>query len=122
MTKEDLYKQQLIDLGVYHPAFDSEIHTLAVMERELSRVQKAWKATAEDKNSPPSPLDPHFQVIQSLRKDILNHRDSLGLTPKGLQRLRRIPSGSDLADQQGASAPFSTVLDAILHAAENSNG
>ena len=113
MTKEQIYKQQLIDLGVYHPAFDAEIHTLAVMERELSRAQKAWKATAPDKNSPPSPLDPHYALIQSLRKDILNHRDALGLTPKGLQRLRRTASASDVADQQGASAPFTSVLDAI---------
>jgi len=113
VTKEDLYKQQLSAMGIYEPAFDAAIHTLAVMERELSRVQKAWKATAPDKDTPPSPLDPHYALIQSLRKDILNHRDALGLTPKGLQRLRRVPSGADTPAQQGASAPFTSVLDAI---------
>lgn len=113
MTKEDLYKQQLSAMGIYEPAFDAAIHTLAVMERELSRVQKAWKATAPDKDTPPSPLDPHYALIQSLRKDILNHRDALGLTPKGLQRLRRVPSSADTPAQQGASAPFMSVLDAI---------
>lgn len=95
MSKESQYKQQMQELGTYLPAYDEEIHMLAVMERELSRAMKAWKATAPDGKAP-SVLNEHYGIIQSLRKDILSHRESLGLTPKGLQRLKRgIVSESD---------------------------
>lgn len=95
MSKESQYKQQMQELGTYLPAYDEEIHMLAVMERELSRAMKAWKATASDGKAP-SVLNEHYGIIQSLRKDILSHRESLGLTPKGLQRLKRgIVSESD---------------------------
>ena len=33
MTREQTYKQQMQELGIYDPAFDPAIHTLAVMER-----------------------------------------------------------------------------------------
>ena len=78
MTKEQQYKQQLIDLGVYSPAFDAEIHTLCILERELSRTMKAWKATAPPGGAPLA-TDPLYDVITKQRRDILTHRDALGL-------------------------------------------
>lgn len=92
MTREQIYTEQLKALGVYQPAFDPEIKTLAEMERDLQRLKKAWRATAEE-GEKPSPLDPHFQLINSMRREILAHRDALGLTPKALRRL----SGADAA-------------------------
>ena len=38
MSREKDIAAQLTALGVYDPAFDPEIHTLCIMERELSRA------------------------------------------------------------------------------------
>lgn len=86
-TKEQIYTAQLKELGIYEPAFAPEISTLAQLERELTRAKKAWSATAPP-GGKPSVLDPHYQVICSLRREILAHREALGLTPKALRRLR----------------------------------
>lgn len=99
---EDKYKNQLVELGVYQPAFDAEIHTLCMMERELRREQKEWRevkktldAARESGSTEGKALasllkavNSHYAIILQLRRDILSHRDALGLTPKGLQRLR----------------------------------
>ena len=102
MAKEETYKQQLQDLGVYDPAFDPVIHMLCIQERELSRAMKAWKATAA-KDQAPMITDPLYQEISKLRRDILARQDALGLTPKGLQRLRKnmAPASSDAAPVAG---------------------
>lgn len=54
---------------------------------------KSWKAagspvTDETANGSPT-SDKTLDAITRLRRDILSHRDALGLTPKGLHRLRR---------------------------------
>ena len=87
-SKEAIYRQQLESLGVYDEAFDPAIHVLCIQERELSRAMKAWKATAA-KDQAPLITDPLYQEIAKLRRDILARQDALGLTPKGLQRLRK---------------------------------
>lgn len=114
MSKEKDIAAQLSALGVYDPAFDPEIHTLCVMERELSRAMKAWKATALY-NNPPSVDDPLYEIISKMRRDILKHRDALGLTPKGLQRLRKTAANtaSDEAVTGTASPAFSAIMDKI---------
>ena len=106
---------QLMALGVYDAAFDGEIHTLCVMERELSRAMKEWKATAPDPKTAPSITDPLYAEISKLRRDILARQDSLGLTPKGLQRLRRqaAPSGDVAAPASSANPMLSQLLDGI---------
>lgn len=86
MTKEQIYREQLEALGIYDPAFEPEIKTLAQMERQLTRVQKEWKETAPE-GGKPSFLDPCYAVITRLQQDILKHRDALGLTPQGLRRI-----------------------------------
>ena len=115
MSKEKEIAAQLTALGVYSPAFDPEIHTLCVMERELSRAMKAWKATAPDKNTAPSVDEPLYEIICKMRRDILQHRDALGLTPKGLQRLRKAAANtaSDEAVTGTASPAFSAIMDKI---------
>ena len=87
MSRETTYIAQLKALGIYEDAFEPEISTLAQLERELTRAKKAWSATAPP-GGKPSLLDPHYQVICSLRREILTHREALGLTPKALRRLR----------------------------------
>ena len=116
MPKESVYKAQLEDLGTYHPAYDAEIHQLCILERELSRVQKAWKLTAPPGKAP-SALDPHYAVIERLRRDILAHRDALGLTPKAYKRLRGVGITTDVGVQT-ASPVVSELLESLHLAAE----
>lgn len=110
MSKEETYRQELIRLGVWQDAFEGELHQLCILERELSRTMKAWKATAADGKNP-SVLDPHYKVITQQRSDILSHRESLGLTPKGLQRLRKSSS-----EQGGAGDGIGQKLDDLMAA------
>lgn len=86
-SKEAKYKRSLSDLGIYHPAMDGLIHDLAVLERECARTRKAWKETAAPGQAP-SALDPYYSVIRQQQRDILALRESLGLTPRGLRRLK----------------------------------
>lgn len=119
MAKEQVYKQQLMDLGVYDPAFDPAIHVLCIQERELSRAMKAWKATAPGKDSAPSITDPLYTEISKLRRDILARQDALGLTPKGLQRLRKnaAPSSADAAPIAGTpNQGFAALMNRIQEA------
>lgn len=118
MAKEEIYKQQLQDLGVYDPAFDPAIHVLCIQERELSRAMKAWKATAA-KDQAPLITDPLYQEISKLRRDILARQDALGLTPKGLQRLRKnaAPTSADTAPIAGTpNKNFAALMDRIAEA------
>ncbi len=98
MTREQIYRQQLTELGIYNPAFDPEIKTLAQLERRLTRVQKAWSETAPS-GGKPSFLDDHYPIIVQLEDKILAHREALGLTPKSLRRLIGV-AGSDTPQQQ----------------------
>ena len=120
MGKEQQYKQQLESLGVYDEAFDPAIHVLCIQERELSRAMKAWKATAPGKNESPSIMDPLYAEISKLRRDILARQDALGLTPKGLQRLRKNASTSSADSAPLAGTPnqgFAALMNRIQEAA-----
>ena len=109
MAREDEYKKQLRELGIYEPAFDAAIHDLCIMERELSRTMKVWKPTAEPKQAPLT-TDPLYAQIQAQRKEINAVRESLGLTPRGLQKLRGRPKG----DEGVAGTEICRRLDALL--------
>ena len=113
MAKEDTYRRQLMELGVYNEAFDGAIHLLCIQERELSRAMKAWKKTAAP-NEAPLITDPLYVEIAKLRRDILARQDALGLTPKGLGRLRKQAAGAsgEAAAQPSAGNPaLSQLLD-----------
>ena len=93
MTREQKYREQLTELGIYQELFEPEIHTLAELERDLQRLNKRWKAdgcpTVDTSGRGPATSDKTLDSIMALRKEILAHRDALGLTPKGLKRLKR---------------------------------
>ena len=93
MTREQKYREQLTEFGIYQELFEPEIHTLAELERDLQRLNKRWKAdgcpTVDTSGRGPVTSDKTLDAIMALRKEILAHRDALGLTPKGLKRLKR---------------------------------
>lgn len=109
MTREQKYREQLTAMGIYQEAFEPELHTLAMMERELQRMVKAWKAAGSpisDETSNGTPTSSKMlDAISAMRRDILAHRDALGLTPKGLARLR-----GKTAAREKEDAPAPTVL------------
>lgn len=87
MTREQIYKSQLEALGIYEPAFEPLIKDLAKAERRRTRAEKEWAKTAPP-GGKPSFLDPHYQVVAQLDREILGYREVMGLTPKSLRRLR----------------------------------
>ena len=118
-TREQTYKAQLQELGIYDPAFDPLIKELAQKERQRKRAQDEWsekakkkaEAAGEDpKKAKPDFADELWDVITDLDKMILAYRESMGLTPKSLRRLK----GAASADPaQSAAAGISARLDAI---------
>ena len=112
MTREQIYTQQLQALGVYEPAFDPLIKDLAKAERRRTRAEKAWAATAPP-GGKPSFLDPHYQIVSQLDREILGYREVMGLTPKSLRRLRGVTDGN--ADRD----PIADALDRIAAKVES---
>ena len=98
MAREEKYIEQLKALGIWDEAFRPEVSELAQLEREKTRVKKAWSATVP-KGCSPSFTDPLYTVLANLRREILVHREALGLTPKSLRRLRGAAAG-EAADAQ----------------------
>ena len=105
---------QMKELGIYQPIFDPEIRTLATLERDLQRLTKRWKTAGcptvsfDAKGSATS--DKTLDAIMSLRREILAHRDALGLTPKGLNRLRaRLATGDADEDREKRPTPLELV-------------
>ena len=92
MTREQKYIEQLRELGIYCEIFEPEVHTLANLERDLQRLTKRWKEagrpTVERHGAGPATSDKTLDAIMALRREILAHRDALGLTPKGMKRLK----------------------------------
>lgn len=117
MAKENslemIYTGQMQELGIYQKAFDPEIRLLCQMEREYRRMLRTWKAgfARDAKNKPiPEYTSKTYERITKLRADILSHRDSLGLTPKGLKRLR--PDATE-AGSSGGEHPYADILQSI---------
>lgn len=86
-TKEQVYREQLQALGIYHEILEPEIKAVARVEREYTRAQKAWSATASPAGSAPSFLDPHYAIVQKLRAEGLQHREALMTMAKTLAKL-----------------------------------
>ncbi len=92
MTREQVYEGQLRALGIWEEAFRPLIRDLAKAERRRTRAEKAWAATAPP-GGKPSFLDPHYQIVAQLDREILGYREVMGLTPKSLRRLRGVTDG-----------------------------
>ena len=124
MTREDKYKAQLVELGIYQEAFDPVIKDLCQAERRRTRAQNEWsskaKAEATDRGEDPTKAKPSFLdelwgVICDLDKSIMVYREALGLTPKALRRLRGQPTA---AAGPTAADEISAKLDRMLEREE----
>lgn len=114
MGREAMIKADMEAVGTYSPIFDKAIKSLAKQERELAKAEKVWrdnggKMVAELVNKTGATYtakDPHYAVVDQLRKDILAQRAQLGLTPKSLKSMK-----AKLAD---SGAPKRSRLDELL--------
>lgn len=94
MGREAMIRADMESVGIYSPIFDGTIRQLAKTERELSRAEKTWRANggqmvAELVNKTGAAYtakDPHYAVVDQLRKDVLALRTQLGLTPASLRK------------------------------------
>lgn len=117
MGREAMIKADMEAVGTYSPIFDKAIKSLAKQERELAKAEKVWrdnggKMVAELVNKTGATYtakDPHYAVVDQLRKDILAQRAQLGLTPKSLKAMK-----AKLAD---SGAPKRSRLDELLEEA-----
>ena len=109
MTKEKIYTEQMTELGIYHEIFDPEIRTLCTLERQLTRAEKEWSKTAPP-GGKPSFTSPVFAVIQKLRAEVLQHRESLGLTPKALSKLTKSNGANETASTDSISAKLDQIV------------
>ena len=108
MKAEDKYRKQMERLGIWDEAFAPTVHDMCILEREIRRCRAAWKETAEDGKSP-SPLDDHYTLLRQLSRELQTYRETLGLTPKGLRRLR----AGAIAQEPEPKETKLTVLDEI---------
>lgn len=102
MTREQKYAEQMKALGIYQEIYEPEIRMLAGMERELQRLTKRWRDDGSHIGGK------SYEAILTLRRDILSHRDALGLTPKGYNRIKPKDTAPPLPAGTGA-----TVLELI---------
>lgn len=117
MTREQIYTKQLQELGVYEDAFIPIIKDLSEAERQRQRAYKEWRAEAKKERGPkasPSFTSDLWPVICDLDKKILTYRESMGLTPKSLRRLRGA-TGIKEPEESG----IGSKLDALLKQAES---
>ena len=115
MTREQKYIGQMQRLGIYDEIFEPEVHNLCIMERDLQRLTKRWKAdgyqTVEKNGRGPAATDRTFDAIMTLRRQILAMKDALGLTPKALCRLKGRPAAAD--EEADDKIPELTILDEV---------
>ena len=95
MGREAMIRADMEAVGTYNVIFEPTIRQLAKAERELAKAEKTWRSNggqmvAELTNKTGGKYtakDPHYAVVDQLRKDILALRNQLGLTPTGRVRL-----------------------------------
>lgn len=105
MGREAMIRADMEAVGTYNVIFEPTIRQLAKAERELAKAEKNWRANggqmvAELVNKTGGKYtakDPHFAVVDQMRKDIMALRNQLGLTPNSLKRVQAkqesIPTG-----------------------------
>ncbi len=117
MGRKETYIAQLQELGVYEPAFLPAIGDLVTTEHEYSRAMKAWRDAAKAADRPALSSDPAYGEVLRLRKEVQAQREALGLTPRGLQKIRGRSTAEGVAGEG-----LSRKLDALLALCERYEG
>jgi len=117
-AREDKIREAMRAVGTYNEIFEPSIRQLGKAERELSRAEKAWKASGgklvaelvSKTGQTYTAKDPQWAVVEQMRKDVTALRNQLGLTPTGLNKVRN-------AQQQSAGS--ASRMDQLLAAAHD---
>ena len=119
MGREAMIRADMEAVGTYNQIFEPTIRQLAKAERELAKAEKTWrsnggKMVAELVNKTGGTYtakDPHYAVVDQMRKDILALRNQLGLTPNSLKRVQ--------AKQEAMAAGRKSKLEELMDAAHD---
>ena len=127
MGREAMIRADMESVGIYSPIFDGTIRQLAKTERELSRAEKTWRANGgqmveelvNKTGAAYTAKDPHYAVVDQLRKDVLALRTQLGLTPASLRKAQARKE----AEMAGSRSRLEELLEeahdyAVDHASE----
>ena len=85
--------ENMISLGIYKPEFDMTISIYAGLVEQYQALEKEFKKTkfvvventGYSENKKRAPI---VATLESLRKDILQYSNHLGLTPAGLKKIK----------------------------------
>jgi len=97
---ENQTKENMIALGIYKPEFDLTIQVYAGLVEQYQALEKEFKKTkftvvektGYSSNTKKAPI---VATLESLRKDILQYSNALGLTPSGLKKIKDNIKGQD---------------------------
>ncbi len=86
-------KENMIALGIYQPEFDTTISIYCGLVEQYQALEKEFKKTkftvventGYSENKKRAPI---VATLESLRKDILQYSNHLGLTPAGYKKIR----------------------------------
>ena len=86
-------KENMIALGIYQPEFDTTISIYCGLVEQYQALEKEFKKTkftvventGYSENKKRAPI---VATLESLRKDILQYSNHLGLTPAGLKKIK----------------------------------
>lgn len=92
MKTELQIKQNMISLGIYKPEFEITINIYSGLIDQYTVLEKEFKKskftvvekTGYSDNAKKAPI---VATLESLRKDILQYANALGLTPSGLKKI-----------------------------------
>ncbi|MBR6206986.1 MAG: hypothetical protein IKQ73_07480 [Oscillospiraceae bacterium] len=94
MTKEEKYASQLMAQGLWDEILKPAVHELCILERELTRLRKAWSATAPP-GGKASFQHPLYDKILRLNAEIRAARSALFRSAKILKTV-----GDDSAEDE----------------------
>jgi phage terminase small subunit len=93
-------KENMIALGIYKPEFDTTISIYSGLVEQYQALEKEFKKTkftvventGYSENKKRAPI---VATLESLRKDILQYSNVLGLTPAGLKKIKDSMKGDN---------------------------
>lgn len=82
--------EKMKTLNVYKPEFEPAIERYVMLQKEYKEIYTSYQHggyECEISTSSGSRKSPVVSTLESLRRDILNLEEALGLTPRGLLKL-----------------------------------
>lgn len=111
MSKETEYKAQIESMGLWQDAFAGAVHDLCMLERDQAKTRTAWRAALAAENVARTEL--LFDLLMQQDQKIQALRESLCLTPRALQKLRKDFGSETAAVSSPDTKPPISMIDQI---------